>query len=219
AVSASNPAFPNPLQFTGRENDGIAGLYYYRARYYHPGLQRFISEDPLGFVGGDPNLYAYVFNRPTILRDPSGLDVYFLGLQASAFLGGIGQGQDRGVGKEVTLGIAFDATTLSFRPFKSVGRARPSNPEDHVVGANAGLGPVIGVLQGDFADFFGEAREETLSLSVGPGASLTFIETPTGKSGVSFGMSLGPPFASATTITTHTSPLCMSGRKCEQKRR
>lgn len=33
-------------QYTGRENDGT-GLYYYRARYYHPGLQRFISEDPI----------------------------------------------------------------------------------------------------------------------------------------------------------------------------
>ncbi|MCI0417646.1 MAG: RHS repeat-associated core domain-containing protein, partial [Acidobacteria bacterium] len=36
----------NSAQFTGRENDGT-GLYYYRARYYHPTLQRFISEDPL----------------------------------------------------------------------------------------------------------------------------------------------------------------------------
>jgi RHS repeat-associated protein len=47
---------------------------YCRARYYHPGLQRFISEDPTGFAGGDGNLYAYVFNEPTNLRDPSGLE-------------------------------------------------------------------------------------------------------------------------------------------------
>jgi len=33
-------------EYTGRENDAT-GLYYYRARYYHSGLQRFISEDPL----------------------------------------------------------------------------------------------------------------------------------------------------------------------------
>ena len=36
----------NPFQYTGRENDGT-GLYYYRARYYHPSLQRFLSEDPM----------------------------------------------------------------------------------------------------------------------------------------------------------------------------
>src|SRR4030095_3316370 len=50
------------------------GLPYYRARYYHPGLQRFISEDPLGFEGGDPNLYAYVANNPVRYVDPLGLD-------------------------------------------------------------------------------------------------------------------------------------------------
>jgi RHS repeat-associated protein len=62
---------PNPFQYTGRENDAT-GLYYYRARYYHPGLRRFISEDPLEFDGGDANLYAYVFNRPTNYVDPLG---------------------------------------------------------------------------------------------------------------------------------------------------
>jgi RHS repeat-associated protein len=63
---------PNPYQFTGREHDGT-GLYYYRARYYRPALQRFLSEDPLGFGGGDPNLYAYVGNPPTTYSDPLGL--------------------------------------------------------------------------------------------------------------------------------------------------
>jgi len=61
----------NSFQFTGRENDGT-GLYYYRARYYSPTRSRFLSEDPLGFDAGDPNLYAYVFNSPTNLVDPSG---------------------------------------------------------------------------------------------------------------------------------------------------
>ena len=50
--------FGNPIasaaniqQYTGRENDGT-GLQYDRVRYYSPTLQRFISEDPLGFGGG-----------------------------------------------------------------------------------------------------------------------------------------------------------------------
>jgi len=62
----------NPFQFTGRENDNT-GLYYYRARYYHPVLQRFMSEDPIGFAGGDVNLYAYVGNAPVNFVDPLGL--------------------------------------------------------------------------------------------------------------------------------------------------
>jgi len=34
------------------DNDGT-GLYYYQARYYSPALQRFISEDPLGYWAAD----------------------------------------------------------------------------------------------------------------------------------------------------------------------
>lgn len=62
----------NPFQYTGRESDGT-GLYYYRARYYHPKLQRFISEDPIALRGGDTNFYAYVRNRPTRYIDRWGL--------------------------------------------------------------------------------------------------------------------------------------------------
>jgi RHS repeat-associated protein len=58
-------------QFTGRENDGT-GLYFNRARYYSPTLQRFISEDPIGFNGGSTNVYSYSRNDPTNLRDPGG---------------------------------------------------------------------------------------------------------------------------------------------------
>ena len=71
ATTATGPASANSTQFTGRENDGT-GLYYYRARYQHPTLQRFVSEDPLGFGAGDTNLYAYVFNTPTQYTDPTG---------------------------------------------------------------------------------------------------------------------------------------------------
>ncbi|MGH7391695.1 MAG: RHS repeat-associated core domain-containing protein [Candidatus Rokuibacteriota bacterium] len=60
-------------QFSGRENDGT-GIYYYRARYYHTRLQRFISEDPIRFEGGDVNLYSYVFNNPANFNVPLGLD-------------------------------------------------------------------------------------------------------------------------------------------------
>ena len=67
-------ASTNSYKYTGREDDG-SGLLYYRARYYQPRFQRFISEDPIGFVGGDVNFYAYVSNTPISERDPSGLIV------------------------------------------------------------------------------------------------------------------------------------------------
>jgi len=62
----------NTFQYTGREGD-INSLYYYRARYYDAAIQRFISEDPIGFRGGDINLYAYTSNNPVSVRDPLGL--------------------------------------------------------------------------------------------------------------------------------------------------
>lgn len=36
-------------------------------------LQRFLTEDPIGIIGGDINVYAYVWNRPTGFTDPFGL--------------------------------------------------------------------------------------------------------------------------------------------------
>jgi RHS repeat-associated protein len=60
--------------YTGRERDADTGLMYYRARFYDPQTGRFISEDPLGFGGGDINLYGYVWQSPLRFRDPLGLD-------------------------------------------------------------------------------------------------------------------------------------------------
>jgi RHS repeat-associated protein len=74
----------NSFKFTGREDDGL-GLYYYRARYYSPTLQRFISTNPIGFTSGDTNLYSYVGNSPTNFTDPSG---EIIPLLAAALIGG-----------------------------------------------------------------------------------------------------------------------------------
>lgn len=73
ATTATGPTSGNSFQYTGREHDGT-GLYYYRARYYHPTRQRFISEDPIGLLAGDMNFFAYVRNNPLTFVDPLGLD-------------------------------------------------------------------------------------------------------------------------------------------------
>jgi RHS repeat-associated protein len=70
-AASSGASANNSSQYTGRDNEG-AGLQYNRARYYSPALQRFISEDPIGLLGGD-NQYAYVGNDPISFNDPSGL--------------------------------------------------------------------------------------------------------------------------------------------------
>jgi len=74
-VLAQQEAVPQPFKFVGQY--GVmaepSGLYYMRARYYDPGVGRFISEDPIGFGGGDVNLSAYVQNNPINRVDPFGL--------------------------------------------------------------------------------------------------------------------------------------------------
>lgn len=70
--STGSGSSTNSYQYTGRENDGT-GLYFYRARYYNPALQRFISEDPAGLAGGI-NSYSYAGSSPANFSDPSGLD-------------------------------------------------------------------------------------------------------------------------------------------------
>jgi RHS repeat-associated protein len=68
-------AVAQPFKFVGQF--GVMaepeGFYYMRARYYDPVVGRFISEDPIGFGGGDVNLYAYVKNNVIMLNDPLGL--------------------------------------------------------------------------------------------------------------------------------------------------
>jgi len=62
-----------PYTYTAREYDNETGLYYYRARYYDPKAGRFVTRDPIGFEGGDVNLYGYVKNNPISFVDPYGL--------------------------------------------------------------------------------------------------------------------------------------------------
>ena len=71
--NATNTSFPTRYQYTGREFDSFTGLHYYRNRWYDAQLGRFISEDPIGFAGGDTNLFAYAWNNTQNWTDPSGL--------------------------------------------------------------------------------------------------------------------------------------------------
>jgi len=83
------------------------GFLYMRARYYDPNVGRFISEDPMGFDGGDVNLYVYAQNDPVLLSDPSGLWTLSFGITIS---GGLGLGGGGGT----FLNIGHDPSRGSF---------------------------------------------------------------------------------------------------------
>ena len=59
--------------------DAALATQYIRARHYQPTIARWISLDPIGFAGGDANLFRYVGNSPT-----SGSGERRVGLSASA---------------------------------------------------------------------------------------------------------------------------------------
>ena len=74
-IADQQEAVSQPFKYVGQF--GVMtepnGFYYMKARYYDPAIGRFISEDPIGFDGGDVNLMAYVGNNPVTGIDPSGL--------------------------------------------------------------------------------------------------------------------------------------------------
>jgi len=73
-------AVQNSYTYTARERDKESGLYFYRARYYDPAIGRFLQPDPIGFLGGDINLYNYVANNPVNYIDPEGKSLILGGI-------------------------------------------------------------------------------------------------------------------------------------------
>src|SRR5437667_5692853 len=69
SVQTASPqaSFQVSSRFTGQVLDAETGLYYYNARYYDPGLARFIQADTVIPDLGNPqsyNRYSYALNNP-----------------------------------------------------------------------------------------------------------------------------------------------------------
>jgi len=114
--------------FTGAEelgNGQTTDLVYLRARYYHPGLGRFISQDPIGFAGGT-NLYAYCGNDPINYTDPLGLSrVTIFGTGFEFNLQSVGDGLATSA---AALGAALD-DMLTPSPDKALASLAMGNPQ------------------------------------------------------------------------------------------
>ena len=97
-ITNKQETIAQPFTFVGQH--GVMtepnGFYYMRARYYDPQTGRFISQDPLGFDGGDVNLYIYAANNPVLLIDPNGLWITTVIGAASGGLSGLMSGLQSG---------------------------------------------------------------------------------------------------------------------------
>jgi len=82
---------PTDFGFTDQREDSGTGLMYYRARYYHPALGRFVSADAIVPNPQNPvdfNRYAYTRNNPVIYTDPTGHVAWVPLLMAGGAIGG-----------------------------------------------------------------------------------------------------------------------------------
>ena len=101
------------------------------ARDYDPEVGRWTAKDPIGFDGGDVNLYGYVINDPVNLTDPSGrIPPIFLPVIGGAIAGGAG---------------SFIGTIIGGG---GVGDAFASIPGGALCGAVAGFGFAAGGFAG-----------------------------------------------------------------------
>ena len=89
-----------PFKYQGQYEDAETGLYYNRFRYYDPNAGSYISQNPIGLMGENPTLYAYVSDINS-LTDLLGLtaEVYKLVATKDGYYDVYEWGNDKPVGK------------------------------------------------------------------------------------------------------------------------
>jgi len=71
-IHDSTPNITIPFGFAGGLKDPDTGLIRFGYRDYDPTTGRWTARDPIGFAGGDTNLYGYASNTPVKHIDPDG---------------------------------------------------------------------------------------------------------------------------------------------------
>ncbi len=69
----TNEQFNLPIGFASGLNDKDTGLVHFGFREYDPEVGRFTAQDPLGYGGGDVDVYGYCLDDPINFNDPLGL--------------------------------------------------------------------------------------------------------------------------------------------------
>ena len=72
-LKETNPEWRIPFGFAGGLHDRDLGMVSFRFRDYVPDVGRFSAKDPIGYKGGDADLYGYCLDDPVNGVDPKGL--------------------------------------------------------------------------------------------------------------------------------------------------
>ena len=117
-ILSSNGTLANSFTYVGAYGvmDEGNSIYYMKNRYYDSTTGRFFQKDPIGFVGGQTNLYAYVGGNPVDRIDYDGLGEDFYEVPSEESLRSL-QLSSRNIGDiaavgNLTLGFATVYTTI-----------------------------------------------------------------------------------------------------------
>ncbi|MFV0345581.1 MAG: RHS repeat-associated core domain-containing protein [Bacteroidales bacterium] len=110
--------------FQGQTWDEDVQLAYNRFRWYSPDTGTYISQDPIGLAGNNPNLYGYVFDSNTEI-DPFGLDVVTIsGIKVTGFtVHGVNRAISRGVSPANILDVVKNPLKVGDIKVDNMGRS------------------------------------------------------------------------------------------------
>ncbi len=127
-----------------------AAVRLYRARYYHLGIARFASRDPMGMVDAI-SPYAYVANNPVNYTDPTGeIANFVVGAIYGGIAGGVGGAITAGLSPNQTFGSTLKSIGLGFVAAAAAGLARTVGTVT-ATAAVGGASSAAGQLSGNVA--------------------------------------------------------------------
>jgi RHS repeat-associated protein len=95
-ISETDSSVDVSYGFTGKWTDQETGYTHHLNRWFDPVIGKWLSEDPIGFDGGDSNISRYVANRVTSMVDSNGLTLIEPGTETAVeTMQGPGSTQDQ----------------------------------------------------------------------------------------------------------------------------
>jgi RHS repeat-associated protein len=182
-ISDTNPGFIVPFGFAGGLHDRDTGIVKLGFRDYSPNVGRWTAKDPIGFWGGDVDLYGYVHNRPTRFVDPLGLWAAGISLEFST----INPFTSGGGG---SYGINLEYTSISGLHLYTYATPNDVNSLGFLIGPSIQVNAATGT--GDWTGPF-ESGAGSYGLVTGGFFHSPDDQPDPGYFGLSLGLGKGPP--------------------------